>query len=218
MKTSTPHSIDCEYDMYDSPGPGINGIPKIHPRPVGRQKHTMESILRGITRGDTTRTIEYERVIGNFLDEVAERLCKGDSVHIKGLGTLKVKLKGPKDVTSASKVRAEHIQLEGISLNPDRKLVNEMKRNIHFVRSQDATHSAKLDLMPLIDIMCDIFSTKHYDAISSKDLMDFYHIKRQKAQFLIDMAVKEGYLKNISHQRTNPLYCPTPELTDYINS
>jgi len=204
--------------MYDSPGAGIDGIPKIHPRPVGSQRHTTESILKSISRGDSTRMIEYGRIIGNFLDEVAEKLCKGDSVHIQGLGTLKIKLKGPKNVTSASKVRAEHIQLEGISLNPDRKLKSEMKACIHFVRSQNATHSAKLDLMPLIDIMCDIFSTKHYDAISSKDLMDFYHIKRQKAQFLIDMAVKEGYLKNISHQRTNPLYCPTPDLTDYINS
>ena len=216
MKTQRPKSIDCDYDLFVNPRAHTDGKPSLHPRPIGRQKLNTKHILKEMYVGDSTKQGDANSVISNFLDRVAEKLCTGDSVHIPGLGTLRITLKGPKGVTSASTTRSEHIKLGGISLNPDRKLMREMEGAIHFVRSQADNHSAKLDLMPIIDIMADFFNTTHHHSLTSKDLMDAYRVKRGKAQQLIEMAVQDGLLLNVSHQPNNPIYCPTDELLDYM--
>lgn len=216
MKSQRPKSIDCDYDLFVNPRAYADGQPTLHPRPIGRQRLDTTHILKEMYAGDSTKQGDANSIISNFLDRVAEKLCTGDSVHIPGLGTLRITLKGPQGVTSASAIRSEHIKLGGISLNPDRKLMREMNGAIHFVRSQADNHSAKLDLMPLIDIMADFFNTTHHHSLTSKDLMDAYRVKRGKAQQLIEMAVQDGLLLNVSHQPNNPIYCPTDELLDYM--
>ena len=216
MKSQHTKSIDCDYDLFVNPRAYADGQPTLHPRPIGRQKLATKDIVKEMYSGDSARQGEVNAIIANFLDKVTERLCGGDSIHIPGLGTLRITLKGPKGVTSANAIRSEHIKLGGISLNPDRKLMREMDNAIHFVRSQADNHSAKLDMMPLIDIMADFFSTTRYNSLTSKDLMSAYRVKRAKAQQLIDMAVQDGLLLNMSHQPKSPLYCPTEELLDYM--
>ena len=210
-------SIECPYDMFSNPAPK-DGTIYLHPRAVGKTRTSAKGIIKHMYRDSTTKRIETEAIISYFLDEVAESLCQGNSVHIPGLGTLHIKLKGPQGVTSADKVRSEHIELAGISLTPDRKLINEMKQGIHFVRSKTPNHSLKLDMMPIIDIMADYFQKSGNKSLTSGALEEFYKIKKGKAQSLIALAVEDGLISNVAPPKNSPVYGPEAELRDYMES
>lgn len=158
-----------------------------------------------LTRGDVVAAISALK------EEMASALAQGSKVHIKGIGTFRLRLTTPKkDLQSTDKV-AKDITVRDVAFRPDSDFTRRFA-NVSFTRT-DHSHTLRrvADADTLLASLRTYFASHTH--LRRANLQQLAQCSRSKACQLLRDLVTAGYLVN-EGDRHAPFYCATEQLAE----
>lgn len=176
--------MPIEYDVYQTPSPTNSEEANFHVRIVPKETITSDKFAKEIEYGSSLTVGDIDAALSSISQMVATHLSRGNRVHIEGLGYLQLAITAP-TLSDPSKMRADHIRVKGINFQPDKKLLDKIKK-IEFKRVSNKRHSANL-------------SDDEVKAIIANHLQNSSFITRQEFQHLCNST------KTLTINRLNAL-------------
>ena len=194
-----------EFDIYPSPTPpNSEKETTYHARVANSNTITTDDIAQNIHKRCTLTISDIKAVVSELHDELVYHLCKGNHVHLEGIGFFRLTLSAPSNITPTN-MHQQQIGIKAVDFRADTSLKKELAEKAEFKRAAKKKHSAQLDIYEIDALLIDYFDTNRYlTRRRFEQLCDFTpttaarHLKR---------LIEEGRLKN-TNTKQNPVYEP----------
>ena len=151
-----------------------------------------------LTKGDVAA------VFTELHDIVVSEFSMGRRVYVPKLGyfSLAVNLEVPED-NPDKKITGKEVRLRGINFRPEASLLQEIDRNVHFIRSEYTGRSNVFTEKKLWTVLQEFFQENRYLTISLMRMK--FGLSRHMAQKWIDHFIDKGLLVKDGSPRS-PIY------------
>ncbi|MDD3038236.1 HU family DNA-binding protein [Bacteroides sp.] len=193
------------YDFFLTPQPKDSNKKRYHARLVVRDTMTLEDIAKII---ESRSSLRKGDVIGSFIEFAnifKEELSNGNSIHIEGVGSFRIKAESP-EVRSPKEMRAEHIRCAGVVFTPEKELLRELKATT-FEKVRETRRSQELSDIEIDGKLAEFF--KDHDYITTRQLCALCGLRKATALRRLQKRVEEGRLTHPGYLRS-PFYFPVP--------
>lgn len=200
-----------EYDIVQKPPQSRRENAEYYIVPVYREtvdeERMAETIVEAssLTRGDVLATISA------LTEETASALASGHKVHIKGLGTFRLRLNTPKKDLKATDKVANRITVRDVAFTPE---VSFMRRfcDVNFTRTDHSRTLRRVaDSDAVVTKLRTFFASNEF--LRRANVQSLASCSRTTACRLLTGYVEAGYLVNVGSLHA-PLYRATAKLTE----
>lgn len=195
--------MSLKYDLYQSANTQGTKFPHYHARPVQNQVCSEETLCRHISQRIKFKPEEVSAILSALKEELIEHLSEGRTVQLDEIGNFQVTLKCP-SARSTSEIRASSISIGGVSFRPKKRFMQRLRGETEFERVQYKNHSVHASADDVVAILDEFFAS--HDFITRRDLERIAGLTRSTAVNRIKALIREGYLKNVSHDMRHPVY------------
>ena len=195
----------AKYDFFLTPQPKDKQKVRYHARVVIYKTVSTRDIENEIARRTAINRGEAGAVMDVMAEILRQELAEGNSVHIDGIGSFRIKAKSP-SVRSKKEVRSESIKFGGIVYTPEKKLLRQLS-STKFFRTRYTTCSIRLSQIEIDGRLTEHFKDHAY--ITTKDMQVLCGLSYHTALRRLQERIKEGKLTHPGHRRA-PFYFPVP--------
>lgn len=195
----------AKYDFFLTPQPKDKEKVRYHARVVIYKSVSNDDIVHEISKRTAINRGEARAVMEVMSEILRQELAEGNSVHIDGIGSFRIKAKSP-SVRSKKEVRSESIKFGGIVYTPEKKLLRLLS-STKFTRTRYTTCSRQISQIEIDGKLAEYF--KEHDYITTKAMQMLCGLNYYTALRRLKERIKEGKLTHPGHRRA-PLYFPVP--------
>ena len=196
--------MDLKYDVYTITNAEGSGEERKYVRLKQHEAMTASELEATIQQRCTLTKGDVAAVFTELHDIVVSEFSMGRRVYVPQLGyfSLAVNLEMPEDKPE-KKVTGKEVRLRGINFRPEAGLLQEIDRNVHFVRSEYTVRSNVFTEKKLWTVLQEFFQENRYLTISLMRMK--FGLSRHMAQKWIDHFIDKGLLvKDGTHR--SPIY------------
>lgn len=197
--------MNALYDFFLTPQPKDSNKTRYHARLVVRDTVTLDDIAERIESRSSLRQSDVMGAFIEFADIFKQELSNGNSVHIPGVGSFRIKAESP-EVRSPKEMRAENIHCSGIVFTPEKDLLRELKSTT-FEKVRETCRSQELSDIEIDGKLAEFFKDNPY--ITTQQLCSLCGLRKATALRRLKQRVGEGKLTHPGYLRS-PYYFPVP--------
>lgn len=193
-----------KYEIHYLPNAGGEGKTRrfahIFEEPAMKDQQVIERLAKHSYMGEG----EVSAVLMNLRHMIEEDLRDGRRVNIPGIGYLSLSADLDMDeLKPDSKVRADYVSMRGIKFRANTNLVKEVKRKVHFEKSQYTSRSYPFSEETLKEKIREYLKTNR--SINRRVLEREFYIRKQTALNWLNRLVDSGFLIK-EGARNSPVY------------
>ena len=193
------------YDFFLTPQPKDSNKTRYHVRLVVRDTMTLEDIAKIIESRGSLRKSDVMGSFIEFANVFKEELSNGNSIHIDGVGSFRIKAESP-EARSPKEMRAENIHCTGIVFTPEKDLLRELKAT-SFEKVRETRRSQELSDIEIDGKLAEFF--KDHDCITTRQFCALCGLRKATALRRLQKRIEEGRLTHPGYLRS-PFYFPVP--------
>lgn len=197
--------MSAKYDFFLTPQPKDKQKVRYHARVVVYKTVSTDDIAYEISRRTAINRGEAKAVMDVMSEILRQELGEGNSIHINGIGSFRIKAKSP-SVRSKKEVRSESIKFGGVVYTPEKKLLKELS-STKFSRTKYTTCSSQISQIEIDGLLTEYF--KEHDYITTKEMQMLCGLSNHTALRRLKERVAEGKLAHPGYRRSS-LYFPVP--------
>lgn len=196
--------MDLKYDVYTITNAEGSGEERKYVRLKQHEAMTDHELEATIQQRCTLTKGDVAAVFSELHDIVVSEFSMGRRVYVPQLGyfSLAVNLEMPED-NPDKKITGKELRLRGINFRPEAGLLQEIERNIHFVRSEYSSRSNFFTEEKLWARLQEFFKENRYLTVSLMRMK--FGLTRHMAQKWIDHFIAKGLLVKDGTPRS-PIY------------
>ena len=196
--------MDLKYDVYTITNAEGSGEERKYVRLKQHEAMTAHELEATIQQRCTLTKGDVAAVFSELHDIVVSEFSMGRRVYVPQLGyfSLAVNLEMPED-NPDKKITGKEVRLRGINFRPEAGLLQEIERNIHFVRSEYSSRSNFFTEEKLWARLQEFFKENRYLTVSLMRMK--FGLTRHMAQKWIDYFIAKGLLIKDGTPRS-PIY------------
>ena len=196
--------MDLKYDVYTIINAEGSGEERKYVRLKQHEAMTAHELEATIQQRCTLTKGDVAAVFSELHDIVVSEFSMGRRVYVPQLGyfSLAVNLEMPED-NPDKKITGKEVRLRGINFRPEASLLQEVGRNIHFVRSEYSSQSTIFTEEKLWARLQEYFQENRY--LTIKLMRMEFGLTRHMAQKWIDHFIAKGVLIKDGTPRS-PIY------------
>ena len=196
--------MDLKYDVYTITNAEGSGEERKYVRLKQHEAMTAHELEATIQQRCTLTKGDVAAVFTELHDIVVTEFSMGRRVYVPQLGyfSLAVNLEMPED-NPDKKITGKEVRLRGINFRPEAGLLQEIERNIHFVRSEYSSRSNFFTEEKLWARLQEFFKENRYLTVSLMRMK--FGLTRHMAQKWIDYFIAKGLLIKDGTPRS-PIY------------
>ena len=195
----------AKYDLFLTPQPKDKQKVRYHARVVIYKSVSTQDIAYEISRRTAINRGEAEAVMDVMAEILRQELAEGNSVHIDGVGSFRIKAKSP-SVRSKKEIRSESIKCGGVVYTVEKKLLRKLS-STKFIRTKHSTCSRPISQIEIDGKLTEYFKENTF--ITTKEMQMLCGLSNHTALRRLKERVQEGKLVHPGHLRA-PLYFPVP--------
>lgn len=123
---------------------------------------------------------------------IAEQLAEGKAIKLNGLGSLRLSIGANAEVTSTTKRRADKVQVQGVTFQPDADLMKAIGKPV-FKWAPDATLQHAPSALSLIEPLRAYLD--EHATITRADFARIFRLKRSTAADRLKELIRLGVIK-----------------------
>ena len=196
--------MDLKYDVYTITNAEGSGEERKYVRLKQHEAMTASELEATIQQRCTLTKGDVAAVFTELHDIVVSEFSMGRRVYVPKLGyfSLAVNLEVPED-NPDKKFTGKEVRLRGINFRPEAGLLQEIDRNVHFIRSEYTGRSNVFTEKKLWTVLQEFFQENRYLTISLMRMK--FGLSRHMAQKWIDHFIDKGLLVKDGSPRS-PIY------------
>ena len=196
--------MDLKYDVYTITNAEGSGEERKYVRLKQHEAMTASELEATIQQRCTLTKGDVAAVFTELHDIVVSEFSMGRRVYVPKLGyfSLAVNLEVPED-NPDKKITGKEVRLRGINFRPEAGLLQEIDRNVHFIRSEYTGRSNVFTEKKLWTVLQKFFQENRYLTISLMRMK--FGLSRHMAQKWIDHFIDKGLLVKDGSPRS-PIY------------
>ncbi len=196
--------MDLKYDVYTITNAEGRGEERKYVRLKQHEAMTASELEATIQQRCTLTKGDVAAVFTELHDIVVSEFSMGRRVYVPKLGyfSLAVNLEVPED-NPDKKITGKEVRLRGINFRPEAGLLQEIDRNVHFIRSEYTGRSNVFTEKKLWTVLQEFFQENRYLTISLMRMK--FGLSRHMAQKWIDHFIDKGLLVKDGSPRS-PIY------------
>lgn len=196
--------MDLKYDVYTITNAEGSGEERKYVRLKQHEAMTASELEATIQQRCTLTKGDVAVVFTELHDIVVSEFSMGRRVYVPKLGyfSLAVNLEVPED-NPDKKITGKEVRLRGINFRPEAGLLQEIDRNVHFIRSEYTGRSNVFTEKKLWTVLQEFFQENRYLTISLMRMK--FGLSRHMAQKWIDHFIDKGLLVKDGSPRS-PIY------------
>ena len=196
--------MDLKYDVYTITNAEGSGEERKYVRLKQHEAMTASELEATIQQRCTLTKGDVAAVFTELHDIVVSEFLMGRRVYVPKLGyfSLAVNLEVPED-NPDKKITGKEVRLRGINFRPEAGLLQEIDRNVHFIRSEYTGRSNVFTEKKLWTVLQEFFQENRYLTISLMRMK--FGLSRHMAQKWIDHFIDKGLLVKDGSPRS-PIY------------
>ena len=196
--------MDLKYDVYTITNAEGSGEERKYVRLKQHEAMTASELEATIQQRCTLTKGDVAAVFTELHDIVVSEFSMGRRVYVPELGyfSLAVNLEMPED-NPDKKITGKEVRLRGINFRPEAGLLQEIDRNVHFIRSEYTGRSNVFTEKKLWTVLQEFFQENRYLTISLMRMK--FGLSRHMAQKWIDHFIDKGLLVKDGSPRS-PIY------------
>lgn len=196
--------MDLKYDVYTITNAEGSGEERKYVRLKQHEAMTAHELEATIQQRCTLTKGDVAAVFSELHDIVVTEFSMGRRVYVPQLGyfSLAVNLEMPEE-NPDKKITGKEVRLRGINFRPEAGLLQEIERNIHFVRSEYSSRSNFFTEEKLWARLQEFFKENRYLTVSLMRMK--FGLTRHMAQKWIDYFIAKGLLIKDGTPRS-PIY------------
>ena len=196
--------MDLKYDVYTITNAEGSGEERKYVRLKQHEAMTASELEATIQQRCTLTKGDVAAVFTELHDIVVSEFSMGRRVYVPKLGyfSLAVNLEVPED-NPDKKITGKEVRLRGINFRPEAGLLQEIDRNVHFIRSEYTGRSNVFTEKKLWTVLQVFFQENRYLTISLMRMK--FGLSRHMAQKWIDHFIDKGLLVKDGSPRS-PIY------------
>lgn len=196
--------MDLKYDVYTITNAEGSGEERKYVRLKQHEAMTAHELEATIQQRCTLTKGDVAAVFSELHDIVVSEFSMGRRMYVPQLGyfSLAVNLEMPED-NPDKKITGKEVRLRGINFRPEAGLLQEIERNIHFVRSEYSSRSNFFTEEKLWARLQEFFKENRYLTVSLMRMK--FGLTRHMAQKWIDHFIAKGLLIKDGTPRS-PIY------------
>ena len=196
--------MDLKYDVYTITNAEGSGEERKYVRLKQHEAMTASELEATIQQRCTLTKGDVAAVFTELHDIVVSEFSMGRRVYVPKLGyfSLAVNLEVPED-NPDKKITGKEVRLRGINFRPEASLLQEIDRNVHFIRSEYTGRSNVFTEKKLWTVLQEFFQENRYLTISLMRMK--FGLSRHMAQKWIDHFIAKGLLVKDGNPRS-PIY------------
>ena len=196
--------MDLKYDVYTITNAEGSGEERKYVRLKQHEAMTASELEATIQQRCTLTKGDVAAVFTELHDIVVSEFSMGRRVYVPQLGyfSLAVNLEMPED-NPDKKITGKEVRLRGINFRPEAGLLQEIDRNVHFIRSEYTGRSNVFTEKKLWTVLQEFFQENRYLTISLMRMK--FGLSRHMAQKWIDHFIDKGLLVKDGSPRS-PIY------------
>ena len=195
----------AKYDLFLTPQPKDKQEVRYHARVVIYKTVSNRDVANEIAKRTTINRGEAEAVMDVMAEILRQEIGEGNSVHIDGIGSFRIKAKSP-SVHTKKGVRSESIKFGGIVYTPEKKLLRKLS-STKFIRTRYTTCSCIISQSEIDNRLTKHFKDHPY--ITTREMQMLCGLSYHTALRRLQERIKEGKLTHPGHRRS-PFYFPVP--------
>ncbi len=136
--------MELKYDIYTLNNAQGTGEKRQYVRIVQHEPMTEKQLQEKIQNRSSLTKGDVAAVLAELHDIFVEEFSMGCRFYIPEIGyfSMSASLEMPEE-NPAKKITGKEVRITGINFRPEEKLVKEVQRNVHFVRSHYSNQSTK---------------------------------------------------------------------------
>lgn len=196
--------MDLKYDVYTITNAEGSGEERKYVRLKQHEAMTASELEATIQQRCTLTKGDVAAVFTELHDIVVSEFSMGRRVYVPKLGyfSLAVNLEVPED-NPDKKITGKEVRLRGINFRPEAGLLQEIDRNVHFIRSEYTGRSNVFTEKKLWTVLQEFLQENSYLTISLMRMK--FGLSRHMAQKWIDHFIDKGLLVKDGSPRS-PIY------------
>ena len=196
--------MDLKYDVYTITNAEGSGEERKYVRLKQHEAMTASELEATIQQRCTLTKGDVAAVFTELHDIVVSEFSMGRRFYVPKLGyfSLAVNLEVPED-NPDKKITGKEVRLRGINFRPEAGLLQEIDRNVHFIRSEYTGRSNVFTEKKLWTVLQEFFQENRYLTISLMRMK--FGLSRHMAQKWIDHFIDKGLLVKDGSPRS-PIY------------
>lgn len=195
----------ANYDFFLTPQPKDKEKVRYHARVVIYKSVSTQDIANEISKRTAINRGEAGAVMDVMAEILRQELAEGNSVHIDGVGSFRIKAKSP-SVRSKKEIRSESIKFGGVVYTPEKKLLKRLS-STKFIRTKYTTCSRQISQIEIDSKLTEYF--KEHEYITTKAMQMLCGLSNHTALRRLKERVAEEKLSHPGHNRSS-LYFPVP--------
>lgn len=194
--------MSVNYDFYTNPKPSDSKKgTRYHARVVPKGTINSESLAEEIQNRCSLTKSDVAAALVALADITAEKLARGYSVQLDGIGSFHMTLKCPA-VRSSKEIRSESIEFKSLAFRPSLKIRNKLK-TVTLVKKKDNLHSKSYTNEEIDALLAKYF--KKYETITRIQFQQLCKLTCSTAIRQLRRLREEKKIVNIASSK-HPLY------------
>ena len=196
--------MELKYDIYTIKNSQGTGEDRQYVRLVQHDPMTDKELEAHIQNRCSLTKGDVAAVLKELHDICVQEFSMGRRFHIPELGyfSLSASLEMPEE-NPDKKITGKEVRLTGINFRPEADLMNEIERNMHFVRSQHSNLSTKYTEEKLLARLKEYFQENRYITVRLMRLN--FNLTQYSAQKWLNLFCEKGIMVKDGTQHA-PIY------------
>lgn len=193
------------YDFFLTPQPQDKDKERYHARLVVKETISTDKLAEAIAKRCSLQKGDVMSAFIGLADLLKEKLTDGNSVHLDGIGSFRIKAESP-SVRSVNEIRAESIRCGGVIYTPEKNLLRELA-GTEFQRVRYSHRSKELSEIEIDGYLADYF--QDHESITTREFACLCGLRPGTALRRLQNRVEQGKLTHPGYQKA-PFYFPVP--------
>lgn len=190
------------YDIHELKNAQGIGAKRKYVQPLMQEPMDEKSLYNVLSNRCTLTDSDVSATLLSLASVIREELLMGCRVHLPGIGYFSVKTS--LDIPEGKeKIRSNYVKLDNISFKPETSLLDELKREVKFVRSDGSTRSQEYTEEQMVEQVKAYLAEKPY--INSRILSVEFNLRQRKRLYWLNRLVELGVIEKHG-PRNAPFY------------
>lgn len=198
--------MSIKYDLYTIENPKT-GTSNCYAKAVFGQTVSSKQLEKEIQTRTSLTTSDVKATLDAISSLIKEHLKEGKSVHLKGLGYMKVSLECTRKM-NREESNGRHIKVRGVTFRAEKDLINDI-RDSTIEHAKGHRQSAVLSEEQTMDLLRKHFETNHF--LRRSEWEHIANVTREKACATLRKLTQDGILVK-DGPRNAPIYLLAKEL------
>lgn len=196
--------MEIKYEIHTIENSQGTGKKRVYIQLRNNKAMTVDELSKEIQESCTVTPSDVKAVMSEICHIAIRELSNGSRFYLPEIGYLSLSVGNvPPSQKSNGKLTGKDIYVKNINFKPEKKLLNQIQRNVHFAKSDYTTISAKYSEETMWTKVAEFLTTHRY--ITRRMMRSEFGLSDYKAKQWLEQFVKSGKLSK-EGTRHQPIY------------